>query len=66
MTIGFHARTVEEFASALHKTLSLRERPEEELAMRRCARVSSLRFEEARFEVGFRDLWDLGCVAPEG
>ena len=63
--VGFHARAVEEFALALHKTLHLRDsRPEEELAMRQRSRANSLRFGQVRFEDGFRGLWDVGCVSP--
>ncbi len=65
MVTGFHARTVDEFASALHAALCLHERPEEELAMRRRARANSLRFDEAKFEESFKELWDLGCLAPD-
>ena len=44
---GFHATTIEDFASAFEKALSLS--PEDALAMRLRARKNSLRFSEEVF-----------------
>ncbi|CCA75133.1 related to ALG11 protein [Serendipita indica DSM 11827] len=53
---GFHAVTVDEFATQLHKALTLP--PEEALAMRERARRSSERFSTTAFEHGFGALWE--------
>ncbi|CAG7853005.1 GDP-Man:Man(3)GlcNAc(2)-PP-Dol alpha-1,2-mannosyltransferase; AltName: Full=Asparagine-linked glycosylation protein 11 homolog; AltName: Full=Glycolipid 2-alpha-mannosyltransferase [Serendipita indica DSM 11827] len=53
---GFHAVTVDEFATQLHKALTLP--PEEALAMRERARRSSERFSTTAFERGFGALWE--------
>jgi alpha-1,2-mannosyltransferase len=56
LTLGFHAKTADEFAETLHEALSLS--ADQSMRMRRAARALAVeKFSEARFDQGWEKGW---------